>query len=226
MRRKTVERINRSLLVLMVVVAAFVIGLLSGARLPALPFSMGGELVSPLLHPGKKVGIVAGHWPDDVGAICPDGTMEVDINHAIAVRVVGSLRRYGYRAELLSEFDPGLEGYEAGAFVAIHADSCIPGASGFKVARAEQSAVPEEEDRLVDCLYTEYEEATGLGRHEGSITPDMRYYHSFRRIAPETPGAIIEMGFMADDATLLLERQELVAQGIVKGILCFLERSD
>ena len=150
----------------------------------------------------------------------------MDINHAVAVRVVNLLRSHGYRAELLGELDPALEEYEAAAFVALHADSCIPGLSGFKVARAEQSAVPEEEDRLVDCLYAEYEEATGLSRHEGSITPDMLHYHTFRRIAPETPGAIIEMGFMADDATILLEGQDLVAQGIVNGILCSLEGSD
>jgi N-acetylmuramoyl-L-alanine amidase len=226
MRKRALERINRSLLVLIALVAVAIIVVLIGWRLPALPFSILGEVVLPVLNPAKKVGIVAGHWPDDVGAVCPDGTREVDINHAIAVKVVGSLRRHGYHAELLGEFDPALGGYEAAAFVSLHADSCLPGASGFKVARAELSAVPEEEDRLVDCLYADYEEVTGLGRHEGSITPDMRYYHTFRRIAPETPGAIIEMGFMADDATLLLERQELVAQGIVNGILCFLEGSD
>jgi N-acetylmuramoyl-L-alanine amidase len=226
MRRKTLQRINRGLLVFVALVTIVIILLLIGWPLPRFPFSTGGDLVFPLLNPTKKVGIVAGHWPDDPGAVCPDGTREADINHDIAVRVVNSLRARGYRAELLDEFDPALGGYEAAAFVSLHADSCIPGASGFKVARAERSAVPEEEDLLVDCLYAEYEEATGLDRHERSVTPDMLYYHTFRRIAPETPGAIIEMGFMADDATLLLEEQDLVAQGIVNGILCFLEGSD
>jgi len=220
------ERINRGLLVFIALVAIVIVLLFIGWRSPTFPFSTNGGSVFPFLRPVKKVGIVPGHWPDDPGAICPDGTREVDINHAVAVRVVNLLRSHGYRAELLGELDPALEEYEAAAFVALHADSCIPGFSGFKVARAEQSAVPEEEDRLVDCLYAEYEEATGLSRHEGSITPDMLHYHTFRRIAPETPGAIIEMGFMADDATILLEGQDLVAQGIVNGILCSLEGSD
>jgi hypothetical protein len=45
-------------------------------------------------------------------------------------------------------------------------------------------------------------------------------------VAPETPVAIIEMGFVADDATILLERQDLVGRGIVNGVLCFLAGSD
>jgi len=45
-------------------------------------------------------------------------------------------------------------------------------------------------------------------------------------VAPETPVAIIEMGFVADDATILLERQDLVGRGIVRGVLCFLAGSD
>jgi N-acetylmuramoyl-L-alanine amidase len=226
MRRKTLERVNQGLLVFVALVALLIILLFVVPRLSAFPFSTSGDFVFPFSNPGNKVGIVAGHWPDDPGAVCPDGTREVDINYAIAVRVVDSLRTHGYRAELLGEFDPALGGYRAAAFVSLHADSCIPGASGFKVARAEQSAVPEEEDRLVDCLYSEYEKATRLARHEGSVTPDMLYYHTFRRIASETPGAIIEMGFMADDAVILLEEQDLVAQGIVNGIRCFLEGSD
>ncbi len=224
MRRRTLERINQALLVVMALIAVLIVLLLIGW--PRLRSVMERGIVLPLMNPSNKVGIVAGHWPDDSGAVCPGGTREVDINHAIATRVVNSLRNRGYRAELLAEFDPALEGYRAVAFASLHADSCIPGHSGFKVARAEQSAVPEDEDRLVDCLYAEYAEATGLGRHEGSITADMRYYHTFRRIAPQTPGAIIEMGFMADDATMLLEKQDLVAQGVVNGILCFLEGSD
>jgi len=226
MRRKTLERINQGLLVFTALVAVVTVLLFVGWRSPGLPLSRGADLVLSVLNPMKKVGIVAGHWPDDSGAVCPDGTREVDINYAVAVKVVNSLRALGCRADLLGEFDPALQGYEAEVFVSLHADSCISGASGFKLARAEQSAVPEEEDRLVDCLYAEYEEATGLDRHEGSITPDMLYYHTFRRIAPETPGAIIEMGFMADDAAILLGEQDLVAQGVVNGILCFLEESD
>lgn len=172
-----------------------------------------------------RVGIVSGHWRYDGGAMCPDGVREVDIAHQISTKVVALLEEEGYRVDLLAEFDPALQGYKADALVALHADSCIPGASGFKAARAWNSFIPEEEDRLLACLYQEYEKATGLQPHQWSITPDMHGYHVFGEVAPATPAVIIEMGFMADDAELLRHRQDTIAQGIVAGIGYFLERS-
>jgi hypothetical protein len=79
------------------------------------------------------------------------------------------------------------------------------------------------EDRLVECLYQEYEAATGLVRHESSITPAMHGYHAFRQIALQTPGAIIELGFMLADRRALTKDPDRLAQGIVNGLLCFLE---
>jgi len=175
--------------------------------------------------PSPRVGIVSGHWKYDGGAMCPDDVREVDVAHQIATKVVALLEEEGYRVDLLAEFDPALQGYEANVLVALHIDSCIPGASGFKVARAWNSFIPEVEDELVDCLYEEYERITGLKPHLESITLDMRGYHAFGEVARETPAVIIEMGFMADDAELLRHRQDTVAQGIVAGIECFLEGS-
>lgn len=171
-----------------------------------------------------KVGIVSGHWKYDGGAMCPDGTLEVDINYQIAIEVVNLLKERGHKVDLLAEFDPLLQGYEADALVSLHSDSCIPGVSGFKAARAWNSFIPEEEDRLLECLYEEYGKVTGLQPHQWSITIDMHGYHVFGEVAPATPAAIIEMGFMADDAELLRHRQDTVAQGIVAGIECFLEK--
>jgi N-acetylmuramoyl-L-alanine amidase len=171
-----------------------------------------------------KVGIVAGHYQYDVGALCPDGTREVDINYQVALKVVALLLNQGYRAEVLGEFDPKLEGYKADAVVALHSDSCIPGSTGFKIARAWDSFIPDIEDELVACLYEGYEAATGLKPHLGSITRDMLGYHVFGMVAPETPAAIIEMGFMADDADFLRNHQDTAAQGIFEGIRCFLEK--
>ena len=51
----------------------------------------------------------------------------------------------------------------------------------------------------------------------------MTQYHTFYEIDPNTPGAIIEVGFMLADRTLLTQRPDLVAQGIIDGILCFLQ---
>jgi len=179
--------------------------------------------------PPKKVGIVAGHWSTnprkyDPGAVCPDGLTEVEINLAVAQSVKALLENRGYEVDLLEEFDSRLEGYQADALVSIHADSCaIPTASGFKVASVLHSAVPEEEDHLVKCLREEYQKAVGLPFHEHSITYDMTEYHAFYEIASQTPGAIIETGFMAADRQVLLEKQDKVSEGIANGIICFLE---
>jgi N-acetylmuramoyl-L-alanine amidase len=159
-----------------------------------------------------------------VGAVCPDGLTEVEINYQVAERVVHTLQGMGYDAEILAEFSPKLNGYRAAALVSIHADACnVPEASGFKVARVSSSLVPVLEDRLVACLSERYARRTGLSFHRNSITFDMTEYHAFYEIEPQTPAAIIETGFMAADRWLLTQRQDLVAQGIVDGLLCFLE---
>jgi N-acetylmuramoyl-L-alanine amidase len=183
---------------------------------------------TPTPTPGPpKVGIVAGHWKYDSGAICDDGLQEVQINLDVARRVARLLRQDGYDAEVLAEFAPELNGYKAAAFVAIHSDSClnIPEATGFKVARVTNSAVPRQEDALVACLWSEYGRATGLPPHPGSITRDMRQYHAFRQIAPNTPGAIIELGFMYNDRDLLTKQPNIAALGVANGIRCFLEQT-
>jgi N-acetylmuramoyl-L-alanine amidase len=99
----------------------------------------------------------------------------------------------------------------------------VPEASGFKVARVAASAIPEEEDRLVTCLIEKYAAASGLAVHQNSITFDMTVYHAFNEIDPETPGAIIELGFMGADREVLTDSSYLLAQGIAQGISCFLE---
>lgn len=217
------------------------IGLSAGAEGPASPPSptppFAGFISTPIVFPTPSprptplpgtpevlpVGIVAGHWGNDTGAICDGWLREVDVNLAVARRVVEALNREGYPTDLLEEFDPRLEGYRARALVSIHADACLyPEASGFKVARVEESAIPHVEDRLVACLVSRYGARTGLPFHEGSITFDMTQYHAFYEIDPFTPGAIIEIGFLLADRDLLLHQQDLVTQGIVEGILCFL----
>jgi N-acetylmuramoyl-L-alanine amidase len=119
------------------------------------------------------VGIVAGHKGYDPGAVCPDGLTEAEINYAVALEVTGLLERRGVRTDLLDEFDDRLTEYEADALVSIHSDSCIPGLSGFKVARVTESEIPEAEDLLVTCLNEEYGTYTGLTQHPASITDNM-----------------------------------------------------
>jgi len=199
-----------------------------------------GETVAPVVEAGEapavsadlppgtpRVGLVAGHSGYDTGAVCPDGLTEAEVNLAIAREVAVLLNRRGYGVDLLEEYDDRLTGYRAHALISIHADSCeVPGATGFKVARVTDSAIPEAEDRLVACLYQEYEAVTRLPRHPSSITDDMTSYHAFREIDRSTPGAIIETGFLLDDYDLLTNRPKLAARGIAAGVVCFLEAGE
>jgi len=170
-----------------------------------------------------RVGIIVGHWQSGVGATCKDGLREVDVNLRVAQLVAADLEKAGYQVDLLSEFDDRLQGYQALAIISLHTDSCIDQYTGFKVARYASSAIPDTDDALVDCLWTEYEKATRLPRDLVHITLDMYEYHAFREIAPTTPSAIVELGYLGGDRELLTEQQDKVAQGISSGIRCFLE---
>lgn len=189
------------------------------------------QMVPPTNTPrgAPRVGILAGHWGSDTGAICADGLTEVEINRTVAEKVVRTLQALGYEVDLLQEFDPRLENYLADALVSIHADSCeplpfaTPAASGFKVASVEDSMVPERELELVNCLSQCYAARTKMYFHKNSITRDMTSYHTFYEINGLTPGAIIETGFMRNDRVMLVQQSDLVAQGIADGIVCFIE---
>lgn len=184
----------------------------------------------------QRIGIVAGHrgpnpsFPGadpDPGAICLDGLAEVDINFDVAQRIVLNLRGRGYSVDLLDEFDPRLQDYQAAALVSIHANTCQPfseNVSGFLVAAAAaRVAARSRDDILVDCIARHYALETGLARHEG-VTVDMTSYHTFSEVNLWTPAVIIETGFMLADRALLTERPQQVSDGVVKGILCFLDR--
>ena len=223
MRRSRVPQSRSPLAWVAAVVRVLVILLLVGLALLALSEE---PLVANWLaglHPDAPlVGLIAGHWQHDSGAVCPDGLEEVELNLAIARQVAHLLRQQGYRVEVLPEYSPRLNGYQADAFLAIHNDSCLEGLSGFKIARMTHSAVPDLEDQLVNTVYESYALATGLRPHPNTITEDMRQYHALRQIAPETPGAIIECGFMGGDRYLLTQEQERVAVGIANGLSAFL----
>lgn len=147
------------------------------------------------------------------------------MNYDIASRVTVEMRQRGYRVDLLDEFDPRLSGYRGLLLLSIHADSCDyinNVATGFKVAHVLDSKVPAQEDKLTRCLVEWYAARTGMRFHENSITYDMTRYHAFYEIAPDTPAAIIETGFLRLDRALLTQRPDLVAQGIVDGLMCYL----
>ena len=173
----------------------------------------------------NKIGIVAGHWGSDSGAVCKDGLTEQEVNLNIASLVQKNLSSYGYQVDLLKEFDSRLTNYRALALVSIHADSCDyinEQATGFKVAASMNNKNPEKTAALTACIKNYYTQVTGLHQHSTSITPDMSGYHAFDEINPETPATIIETGFLNLDRQILTHNPGLIAKGISDGILCYL----
>ena len=181
-------------------------------------------------QPQLRIGIVAGHNGNDSGAVCTNEDGEVDLTEAevnldIAERVKQNLESQGFLVDLLNEFDTRLNGYRAVALVSIHNDSCEyinDEATGFKVASSLDTRDINRAQRLTACLVDRYQRATQMTFHAGSITADMREYHAFSEIDPNTITAIIETGFLNLDREILTGQPELVASGVTQGILCFI----
>jgi N-acetylmuramoyl-L-alanine amidase len=185
-------------------------------------------VVATIQAPLPKIGLVSGHSgpQNDPGAVCPNGVTENMVNHDIATRVKAGLEADAFRVDLLDEFDPRLQGYQALAVVSIHNDSCQyinDQATGYKVAGAVDTGAPDESKKLVACLTDRYAKQTGLPFHANSVTPDMTSYHTFYEVNSATPIAIIETGFLNLDYKLLTEQPQKVAQGIIDGIICYVK---
>ena len=185
-------------------------------------------------QPKLRIGIVAGHSGNDSGAVCRDANgqvtlREVDVNMKIASLVQKKLVDMGYQVDLLNEFDTRLNGYRAVALVSIHNDSCDyinDQATGFKVAASLDTRDINRATRLAACLVDRYQHATGLPFHTGSVTRDMTQYHAFSEVDPNTITAIIETGFLNLDRDILTNHTVIVANGVVQGILCFINNEN
>lgn len=189
------------------------------------------EIVLPTFTPSPRprIGLVAGHWGNDSGSVCSDGLTEAEINLKIATLVQQELMSDGFDVDLLQEKDPHLFEYQALALVSIHNDSCDyinDEATGFKVAAAMSSIFPEKASRLTACLTSRYQEITGLSFHANTITKDMTSYHAFDEIHNQTTAAIIETGFLNLDRQILTDHTDVVADGIAKGITCYVRNED
>jgi N-acetylmuramoyl-L-alanine amidase len=179
--------------------------------------------------PRPRVGLVAGHWGNDSGSVCSDGLTEAEVNLKIATLVQQELINDGFDVDLMQEKDPHLFEYQGIALVSIHNDSCDyinDEATGFKVAAAMSSIFPEKASRLTACLTSRYQETTGLPFHANTITKDMTSYHAFDEIHNQTTAAIIETGFLNLDRQILTEHTDVVADGVAKGIVCFIRNED
>ncbi len=197
------------------------------------------QLLPPPILPGaRRVAIQAGHWktgeaPDEFpnlrfqfGASIA-GIDEVNVNLDIARRIAVILRAKGIIVDVLPATIP--PSYVADAFVSLHADDDggFGTATGFKVAHGFYRGPYD--NALVEALTKEYAAGTGLSLND-QVTDDMTDYYAFawfryeHALAPHTPAAIIEMGYLSneDDRALLVDDQGVVARGVANGILRFL----
>jgi N-acetylmuramoyl-L-alanine amidase len=221
MRRKTVHRARR---VLLLVIGLAIIATIWSAEQVARagygPAWLQFLFAASAPTGGLRVGLVAGHRGNDPGTVCSDGLTEVEVNTRVAELTAARLRSQGMRVDVLDELDARLFFYRGDAFVSIHTDSCQANLSGFKVAPPDGGSAASQ--RLAECLWNEYEAASGLPRHPSTITRNMTEYHAFRKLAPGTPAAIIELGFLGTDRALLVDEPERLADGVAAGIICFL----
>lgn len=213
--------------------------LAANAPQPALPAAAPTATATPLPPIHARVGLQVGHWhaaelPDELASLRAEtgasagGYAEVDINLQIARQVAALLAARGITVDLLPATIP--HGYSADAFIAIHCDyNNDPGMAGFKLARYGDSTIPARADALLGTLAGAYGAATGQPT-DSHITRAMIYYYAFNSaafqhaIAPQTPGVIIELGFLtnANDRALLVSQQPTVAAGLARGIIGFL----
>lgn len=185
----------------------------------------------------RRIGLQAGHWlteeapaelrrlQNQTGASW-QGITEWSVNLDVANRAAVLLRADGYAVDVLPTTVPA--GYLADVFLALHADSDGAGATrGFKVTHGLRRGPFE--DVLVRAIREEYASATGLPQDDRT-SRSMTFYYAFTwtryrsSVAPHTPAAILEMGFLSHDAdrTLLVERPDVVARGVADAIRRFL----
>jgi len=225
-----------------VAAAPLVAGASGAIGTPQVVSATAAPTASPVPLPPIKarVGLQVGHWqaadlPAELASLRTEtgasagGYAEVDVNLQIARQVAALLRARGITVDLLPATIP--PGYRADAFVAIHCDyNNDPGMSGFKLARYGDSADPARDDALLNAIAATYGATTGQPT-DPHITRAMIYYYAFNSallahaIAPQTPGVIIELGFLtnASDRALLVGTQPTVATGLAQGIIGYLE---
>jgi hypothetical protein len=189
-----------------------------------------------------RVGLQVGHWysdqlPDELAVLRPatggdyEQWREIDVNVPVAEAAADDLRQAGVTVDLLPATVP--PGYSADAFVAVHADRDLELRwRGYKIAPSAFKGASPAGRTLSADVGDQYGLETGLpvDRHDGAITPDMRFYYAFNfsyfahAIAPTTPAALIELGFDTnpDDRDLLYNHPDQLAAAVAHGIERFL----
>lgn len=189
-----------------------------------------------------RVGLQVGHLrsnelPDELAHLRTStgarwgSVTEAQLNLDIVNRVKPLLEAQGVIVDVLPATVP--PGYEADAFLAIHADGSRSAAPrGWKLATPWRASAASK--LLLERVGAAYGPATGLPNDAGGVTVNMRGYYAFnwRRhthsVAATTPAIIVEIGFMtnAADRGVILGQPDRVARGIADGVLDYLARLD
>ncbi len=177
-----------------------------------------------------RVGLQVGHWqrwqaPYPINTHAGSsggGKTEDEVNLAIARQAAQILEGYGYAVDVLPAVIP--KGYQADVVVAIHADGGPSDRRGFFADRPARSTAAARDDTLVELLTAEYAAATGIPNVFRG-TRATRYYYGYKAVATGTPMALIETGFLtnATDRRVIVNRPDLAATGIARGIQRFLD---
>lgn len=189
-----------------------------------------------------RVGLQVGHWknnelPDELerlrsrgGGTQGGGKAEWEVNLEIAKEVALLLEDKGVAVDILPATVP--ENYWADVVVAIHADgSDDPNTNGFKVA-APWRDVTGKSIELAQLIESRYQQVTKM-RIDPNVTRNMKGYYAFNwrkykhSIHPMSTAVIIETGFLTNsgDRTILINKTDIVAQGISKALIDFFELS-
>lgn len=188
-----------------------------------------------------RVGIQAGHWknlelPAELNKLVDQSTGtsaagydEWQVCLTIAEKVQTILEKDGIAVDILPATIP--EGYKADAFVSLHTDgNDDTTVSGFKVAPSYYDTSNTAGD-LSDDLAKAFSDATKM-ETDPNVTSNMTQYYAFNSIKfhhaidRDTPGALLEVGFLtnAHDRSLIVNKSDLMAEAIAKGITTFLKR--
>jgi len=184
-----------------------------------------------------KVGLQVGHWmaqnlPDEFASLKKNGVkikgvQEFEVTLPIALKTKEILETKGVKVEILPAKVP--PGYEADAFLALHADeSKNPNISGFRAAPSFFD-VTQKAATLASLINYYYEKETRIP-FLPVFTSRMTHYYAFNwqdffnTISKRTPAVILETGFLtnARDFSILTKKSELAAQGIALAVLNFL----
>jgi len=168
-----------------------------------------------------KVAVQIGHLNGKAGAL-----HEVETLLHIFPLVCEKLRALGIQ---VVEYDgslqntPPLHQYSADVAVFLHCDYGASNSSGFSIGYWEE--MHEGSMKLATYIRQTYEKETGLPFIGYNITIGEHHYYGNRRFTHETKCVLIELGFVSNpiERAMLVSRANDVANGVVNGIIMYLE---